>query len=89
MTRSGAISKGRKKRLNDISFFVSKNEEKVDYYDIADTFKISPAQARIDLTYLLRKKTIPMSKLYAFEDGKNWMDQIVVRYNKKSKSKGE
>jgi hypothetical protein len=83
MAKIGSISKGRKKRLNDISFFISKNEWKIDYYDIADMFKISPAQSRIDLTHLIRSKRVSISKLYAFEDGKNFMDQPIVRYHKR------
>lgn len=83
MTRAGSISRGRKKRLKDISIFVNNNEGKMDYYDIADTFGVSPAQSRIDLTYLLRNKEIPVSKLYAFEDGKNFINQSIIRYHKK------
>jgi len=87
MVQKGKLMKGRQKRLDEMSLFVNRANERVDYYDMSDMFKISPFQARIDLTYLVRKKKIPVEKIYGYEEGTNFLGETIFRHEKKGKKK--
>jgi len=85
MVAKGKLMKGRAKRLDEMSLFVNHQSDTIDYSDVADVFKISPYQARLDLTYLVRKKKVPLQKVYGYKDGENFMGEIIFRHNKKRK----
>lgn len=88
MVQKGKLMKGRKKRLDEVSLFINKSNDKVDYFEVSDVFKVSPYQARIDLTYLVRKKKIPMEKIYGYEEGTNFLGEVIFRHEKKGKKHG-
>ena len=61
------LARKRVNRLKEIGGFLSITADKVDYLDIADMYKISPAQARKDILHIIAAKPKLKNKVYYFE----------------------